>query len=285
MKKLLLSSVALLGLSIGAGAAELPLPVKAPPAPPVWVNDIVRSNNQVSVDFAATNFDYLETDTTGASLDSEKGWVPGLSVTGSLMRDVGSVHDLYLFGRFTWLNGHTDYWASGGPVTSNVDGATVEDWDFRLGKGFDVSPNAMVTPFIGGGTHSWTRLLTGPSGYNEVYSHDYAGGGLLVQYSPISRLVLSADGLVGETFDSKMSASDTPGGVPIPPWTFTLGDSAILMLEGSADYAFTEHWHANVGVDYADFQYFQSATNPFGYHEPHSATSLVTLRAGIGYGW
>lgn len=288
MKKYLLGSVATVALIAGAAnAAEMPVKALAAPACPG--GDIVRANNQVSADFVENYINYGPQFLTGvgAPLDAEKGWVPGVSVTGSLMRNFGIFCNLYLMGRFTYLNGYTHYWASGGPVTSNTDGATVNDLDFRLGKGFGLSPHAMLTPYLGVGTNWWNRFLAGSNGYDEKYSHGYVGGGLLLQYSPAPRWVLSADGLIGGAFGSSMTASPTPGGVVIPGLfaTYTLGNKAVYMAGGSVDYAFSGRWHANLGIDYVYFAYGQSPVNGAGYLEPNSTTSYLALSVGVGYSW
>jgi len=57
------------------------------------------------------------------------------------------------------------------------------------------------------------------------------------------------------------------------------------MVGGAVDYAFTEHWHGNVGVDYTYFSYGQSALNAGGYLEPNSTTSYLTVSAGLGFAW
>ena len=177
----------------------------APSARSCWVNDITRANQQVSVDFIDTQVWYGPEiinpsppgfSPAGVPLDGEKGWLPGLRATGSYMEEMGPICNTYVSASFSWANGHTNYWASGGPTLSNVDGATVENTDFRLGQGFSIGPNWMITPYLGGGSRWWDRLLTGPFGYNEVYKHEYAGVGLLVQYSPAPGWVLSANGLV-----------------------------------------------------------------------------------------
>lgn len=288
MKKITLAIVAV-GAFMGTPALAADMAVKAPPPPPgCAVNDIVKANNQLSVDFAATYIQYgPEYQTGGGPLDSETGWVPGGSVTGSVMRTFAGVCDVYLMGRLTVVDGSTHYWASSGPVLSNTDGAMVMDLDFRVGKGFALNPNLMLTPYLGLGSNLWVRRLTGPSGYNEDYSHDYAGGGLLVQYSPAPRWVLSVDGLIGEAFNSSMTASLTPGGfaLPAPLMTFTLGNRPVYMAGASVDYAVTEQWHVNAGIDYVQFSYGQSAVNGFGYLEPNSSTSYVTVSVGGGYHW
>lgn len=297
MKKVLLGGFALVAWIGGGAANAADMPLKAPPMvqPTCAVNDITRSNNQVSVDGTATYIQYgpeYLSSAPGTPLDKETGWVPGLAVTGSAMFDstpnsaVGC--NTYLWGRFTWMDGNTQYYGAliGGPYGSLIqtDGAKVADLDFRIGKGFGVSPNVMLTPYFGIGTNSWTRLLTGPSGYQEIYGHDYAGGGLLLQWSPAPRWVLSANGLVGYAFNSSMTASPIPGGAAIPLTTFTLGNNLVYMAGGAVDYAFTDHWHGNVGIDYSYFAYSQSPPVG-GLLEPNSKTSYLTLSAGLGFAW
>jgi opacity protein-like surface antigen len=249
------------------------------PAPTNW---IVNSNNQISVDFVESHIDYRET-FAGAFLDGEKGWVPGVSVTGSIMTGALGIPNLYAFGRFTYLNGDTDYRASGGPVLANTDGARVRDEDFRVGVGLSLSRDFMLTPYVGFGWHDWGRNLSGPFGYHEEYSHGYVGGGLLLQYSPTARLVMSANGLIGRTFDSSMTTSRTAGGALINPFTYDLGDSATVKAGAGADYAFTKQIHGNVGIDYTTFKYGQSPVAPDGTLEPNSRTHDATLRVGLGF--
>jgi hypothetical protein len=254
------------------------------PAP----NYIIRSNNQLSIDFATTaRLDYAERDPNHifSVLDSETGnWIPGVSVTGSWMGTFyGGVHP-YAWGRVTWIEGTTDYTAAAGPVTKNTDGALIQDEDFRLGLGFEIARNIMLTPYAGIGWHKWGRDLSGPFGYHEDYSNGYAGGGLLLQVAPVRRLVLSVNGLVGSTFDASMTASQTIN--PVLPFSslsaFHLGSTTIEMVGGAADYQVNRVLHVNASVDYTHFGYGQSPPQLGGLLEPSSRTSSLTVRAGFG---
>jgi opacity protein-like surface antigen len=307
MKKLLLGTIALVALNAGSSALAADMSVKAPlyKAPPLPVcgySDITAANSQINVDYATTHVDYVEFSPgppfapgvpRGTPLDSEKGWVPGVSVTGSAMFNVGSLCNVYVLARISYFKGHTDYWqVPPGPL--GTSDAKLWEQDFRVGKGFELAPNVMLTPYLGGGLRRWDREVGngGPSAagtYHEDYEHGYLGAGLMLQVSPISRLVLSASGLVGGTIGSQLNGHPVPGGTPfIVPFHTALGNSTIYKVEGSADYAFTQNIHANVGVEWTNFNYGQSApfvADIFGGSavEPSSRTNIVTVRAGLGF--
>ena len=107
----------------------------------------------------------------------------------------------------------------------------------------------------------------------------------MAQISPASGLVLSLSGLVGRTVDSEINGHAVSGGFPIIPFHASLGNSAIYKVESSADYAFTRTIHGNVGVEYTNFRYGESAPFPQvggSAVEPDSRTSTVTVRVGLG---
>jgi opacity protein-like surface antigen len=287
IRKLGLGFVSAVALASAANAADLSGGYKAPQ--PVWVSsDILSANNQAGIAFATTNFDYLET-VSGAKFDSEGGWVPGVNVSLSLMNNM-LVNNFYFRADYTHLDGKTDY--VGGYNETPTSPATpygsvkakspavVDDIDFRFGKGFELSRNFMATPYLGAGYHDWQRNV----GYQEEYTNGYVGAGLMLQWSPINRFVLSANGLVGTTFDSHIV---TGGSLPID---VALGESTIYRVGLSGDYALTRSIHVNAGVEYVDFAYGKSAVTVFsdGQHnyyvnEPDSTTKNTTVKVGVGY--
>jgi len=248
------------------------------PAPTNW---ILNSNNQISVDFVGSHIDYLET-LGGVPLDTEKGWLWGASASGSFMGNVLGIRNVYVFGQFTYLGDHTTH-GEANPIFNNTrTEAQIRDEDFRLGVGLSLSRDVMLTPYLGLGEHYWLREFTGAGGYREEYSNGYAGAGLLLQYSPIPRLVLSANGLIGGTIDPRLKVSQN-GGFPIPNQTFDLGGANIWKAGAGIDYAFTNRLHGNVGVDYTEFSYGQSPVGIGGFLEPHSRTEDWAVRIGAGY--
>jgi opacity protein-like surface antigen len=247
------------------------------PAPTNW---ILNSNNQFTWDVVGSHLDYLET--LGGPLDTEKGTLRGASTSGSFMGSVLGIRNVYVFGQFTYLGDHTLH-GEANPVFNNTrTDAQIRDEDFRLGVGLSLSRDVMLTPYLGFGEHYWLRNFDGVGGYREEYSNGYAGAGLLLQYSPIPRLVLSANGLIGGTIDSRLKATQN-GGFPIPNQTFDLGGANIWKAGAGIDYAFTNRIHGNVGVDYTEFTYGQSPVGIGGFLEPHSRTEDWVVRIGAGY--
>ncbi len=151
-------------------------------------NDIVSANNQIYLGVRDTDFGYAETGdgrlgTKAGKLDTETRWLPGLALSYSVMGNF-YLDNVYFNAQVSWDDGKTHYIGSkmggvyGSVVTS--DGATVWDTDFRLGKGFAVRPDVMLTPFLGMGTNSWDRHVD----QGERYADDYFGAGLMVQSRP-----------------------------------------------------------------------------------------------------
>lgn len=157
----MVAAFAVMGTGTSVQAADLY--VKAP----VWVSDILIANNQWYLDFAALHVDYAEKDPlTGGTLDTEKGWMPGGQTSFSVMRDWLGVHNLYYNGTFTWTHGTITHGEANPFFNGQQTHSDLKDWDFRVGKGFDVAPNAMLTPYVGAGTHWWTRTFNTVGGYS-----------------------------------------------------------------------------------------------------------------------
>ncbi|MCL2713689.1 MAG: autotransporter outer membrane beta-barrel domain-containing protein [Alphaproteobacteria bacterium] len=290
LKTLTATGVLFLASVAAASAADLSLaprmPMKAAPMMPMSANPILYVNNQISLDAIGQNIDYLETDRNSVRLDSEKGWQPGLQITGSAMGSLGALTNVYIMGQFSWARSNTQYVGAyqGGTYGDLVqtNGAETKDFDFRLGKGFDVAPNWMFTPFFAAGYHVWDRNITGGGGYHEQYEHSYAGGGLMIQWAATNQLVFTGTGMVGSTFSPQMTSS-LNGGFPITPYTYDLGSKLMWKAGLAADYALTQQWHLNAGFDYTHFNYAISNVQPDGSLEPDSRSGIWTVKAGFGY--
>lgn len=269
------------------------------------IETIKAANNQVGVQYVNTDVDYTEK-IDGQTFDTEKGHIPGFGLSVSVMKDLFLGND-YLQASFTRLNGDTHYTGEGvvaypgfGSLLSNHH-AQMTDFVARYGKGFVINDQLMMTPYGEIGHHKWSRALsfgaagsacTNPcSSGSEVYNNSYLGLGLMGQYTPLDKLVLTGNILIGSTFMSSISGSGIIAvpSLPLPSRGFSpqhLGSDITYKFGLNADYAFTDKIHCNIGVDYVDFKYGKSDLFRAGYvteFEPDSKTNYTTVKVGIGY--
>jgi hypothetical protein len=276
------------------------------------IKDIISANSQIGAQFVTTDVDYTETSQEGVKADTEKGFVPGVGVSLSVMKNVLFGNDYVAF-QFSELNGNTDY--TGGLNTPRVlsstpsnygsihqkDGAQLIDFSGRIGKGFELNNSIMLTPYFEIGHHNWNRqintslpVVTQIDRFSltskEEYNNYYFGFGAMGQITPINKLVITANAMIGSIFSPTMSSTGTPLAFgSIGPSTvsnnYNLGTSIIYKFGLSLDYAFYQNFHVNAGADYSGFDYGKSSmtsTFPNSY-EPFSQTNYTTMKAGFGY--
>jgi hypothetical protein len=242
---------------------------------------IKNSNNAIGIQAISTYVDYTET-VDGRISNTEQGYVPGFALNVSFMQDWLLGND-YLAATYSQSTGNTNYTGSyigssqGYGSVKTTSPATLTDYSFRYGKGFVLNDQVMATPFIELGSHQWDRNLRT---YQETYTNNYYGIGLLGQVAMTNAFVLSASALVGNTANSNISISGSPysGGA--------LGNSTIYRLGISGDYAFTKSLHGNIGLDYSSFNYGQSTPTRVGryvYYEPSSTSQYTTYKIGLSY--
>lgn len=244
------------------------------------MQEIKVSNNQLGLQITTLNMDYAEKDDTGVLLDTEKGPVSGTTVFFTGMRTRANV---YFQGQYSRNDGKTNYVGGliGPPPTPygsiiTTSAATITNYSFRLGKGFELANNYMstnatiLTPYIELGRQEWYRGVNA----GETYYHNAYGVGLLWQLSPAgSNLVISVNGLVGKTFGAYIDVTGYFSGA--------LGNSTLYKGGINLDYALSKVLHLNGGVDYVRFGYGKSDVYS-GYLEPDSTSSNLFYKAGIG---
>jgi hypothetical protein len=257
-------------LVVGCGVAHAQL------RPPV-----INVNNEFGI--AAQGFlqSYSETIPAG-TFDSEHGTIPGLQVKATTMQDGFGIDNIYAGIRYQYDQGGVGY--SGAnlftkvPLKSTTD-YTVNDLGVELGKGFLLSENVLITPFVQGGWHDWRRALSAVQ--VEDYTHYYVGGGVRGDLGVTNRLVLTGRLGVAETISPSMTATASPGSGLPPRMTFALGSAPLYQAGMGADYQFYAQMHLYGGVDYSHFSYDASAINSLGFNEPTSTTDEAVFRLGL----
>ena len=243
-------------------------------------SDIEVSNNQLVIQKTSTYVDYAETQ-AGETLDTEAGNVLGYCISSSWLNRGGN--NLYFEIEYDQSNGKTNYtgMSSGGGAFGsvvNTSSAWLTNFSGRFGKAYPLSEDFMLTPYAELGSHKWDRGVNG----GETYSNNWLGVGVLGQFSPVNKVVFSANALLGGTEGSSISVKSGAG---LSGFSISLGNSVVYKFGLIADYAFTKKLHGNAGVDYTSFKYGVSHTVPVngGSLEPDSQTNYTLIKLGVGF--
>ncbi len=250
------------------------------------IDDIRKSDNSVGVSLGGTYLDYRELDSgTGLTLDSERGWLANLGGEANLLaapNAVGLLRNLYLhvdggaaFGQTTY-NGA--YW-NGTPASGTTDD-TVWNGAVRVGRGFELGSSAMVIPFTELGYRWWDRNGQGAGGYDETYHSWDVMAGLLAQYSPAAKWVLSANAALGNTFGAGIVV-----GSPFSTST-SLGDALTWRAGGRVGYTFSRRMEMFTEADVTRLGYGASPWINSGQGvvmEPTSQTYETAIKVGVAY--
>lgn len=250
-------------------------------------DDLDAIDNGVGVNASVNQLQYKES-SGGFSLDKENGWFPGGGVEINKLVNIGGplpLDDIYLHFDGGAASGTTHYngaLQNGTPLQSTTNTTTL-DFNGRLGKAFAISldgqhsTDMMLTPYIEVGYHRWDRELKGSAGYNETYDNYQTSLGVLGQFSPIDRWVVSATMSLGTTWDGNVSTNLAGVG------NFSLGNHAIAKGSLGVDYRITDRWSVNSKATVQYFGYGKSPVNSSGFYEPDSTTDLYGFQIGAGF--
>ncbi len=253
------------------------------------LGDIMASNNEVGIASISQNINYSELDSLqsfgGPSLDSEQGSPGGYAFTVSVDKDLWSTNNYLALG-YSSTSGTTNY--TGGVMSgsgtytplSAISGARTSDYYARVGTTFIPGDHTMVTPYLEYGNHTWDRNVGQSTsfGYAETYTHDYAGAGMLLQFAPVDKLVLTADLFMGTMLNASISAASLG--------TQSMTDPNMLTRIGvGLDYRLWHDIHLTLGFDQVQYSYSGSAVSSTGFLEPPSNTTLQVTSIGLAYGF
>ncbi|MDA8231542.1 MAG: hypothetical protein M0006_09405 [Magnetospirillum sp.] len=246
------------------------------------MNDIRSSDNAVFFSVGGSYMDYWETDaTTGRTADSERGWLPTVRAGADVLASNqarGPLRNLYLHVDTSVSTGSTAYKGAllDGTPYSGTTNDTIWTTSGRIGRAFALGSQAMLIPFAELGYRRWDRDV----GYTEIYDNWSMMGGLLAQYSPVAKWVISASAAAGTTFDANMHANG--------PFNaeFNLGDELTWRVGGQVGYAVTRRLEAITSVELTRLGFGSSpavATDQGYFYEPNSQTYQTTLMVGLAY--
>lgn len=245
---------------------------------------LVNANNEIGIAAMGSLTNYQENVTPGPS-DTESGWTPGVMAKGSYMGSVAGVRNLYSQVKLTYATGPIAYMgAVFNPSTGAVSPYDATDRSAmyrvtgRIGKGFSLDSNLMVTPYVAAGYQHWNRHLVGPYGYTEDYSSPLFGLGVKGQYALNASLVLGVNAEYLAVAGGRMTPNLYQGALG----TAHFGTTGEEVLGVDADYRLLQHVHLFGGVGYTHYNYTGGLLR-HGYYEPSSATNLFEADAGVAY--
>jgi hypothetical protein len=257
---------------------------------------IVRANNEVGAGATGTLMNYQEHINPGPS-DIESGWMPGFDVKYSVMGDYFSSlpRNLYFAVHYQYASGGIAYHGAiqrlaGSIPADSTDNATTNRVVARLGEGFSLAPDMMLTPYLAGGYQDWSRNIAATSQApesGEFYSTGLVGAGALFQYAPTTRLVLGADAEAFATVGGGMTPTTYPGNLLGSAGFGTSGEERIAL---NADYRVIGSWHLYGGLNLTHFNYTGGALGTAQIRgltltgrEPSSSTNLFGMDLGVAY--
>lgn len=235
---------------------------------------------------------------SGSILDGDYGAVePSYRVYLSALRDWRGYSNLYFAASASYASGSTTY---NGALQNLLTGATTPythnkptrlvDWNIRAGKGFALNEdeNVQLIPYLDYAQHYWDRLNGGGIGdYSEYYRHDALSLGVIGQYAPNDRWVLSAEVQAGYLFNASVRAPALEGKLNLGNGYYlqgingpiTLGNHTAVMFSLGADYAVTYHFHVTADYRWQRYGYGEGVNNAF--IEPNSATIMQRFEVGF----
>ena len=260
----------------------------------------VRANNVLGLSFGSQHQDYREF-IDGANVDSNIGSVkPSYRLYATAQRDLFGVSDLFFGASISYANGSNTYrgalvnWITGEqtPVTSRTP-THLFDWSLRAGKAFTLNEAASVQmiPYLDYSRHRWDRLDSGDIGdYSEHYNHTALSVGIIGQYAPTEKLVLSAEAQIGHIYDANVRVRSMEGPIYFSDGRdiyyvdgaegpVVLGSHRSRLLGFYADYAVTSAYHVTAGYRWQRFGYGRGVNNDIV--EPASKSIMRQLEVGI----
>lgn len=296
----------------------VPLLLAAPAAHALANDAITAANNTIGLAIGGQNIAYHESaegawlnvpSTTGTGsaalpdgyLDSQIGTMPALSLSASRQGELFGIPDVFTALNVTGAMGTTTYIGSkytkhcnGVPGTSwycssawtSLDPHTERDREImidvltKVGKSFPIGARAQITPYLAFGGRWWNQNV---GDYHPLYRWNLiTGPGVLAQVAVTSKLVLSLDLAVLETFGAHTQANEVD---------FQQGSRPAFALGLTTDYAISKRLHMTVSYNARLQRYGASASQKTGWasmpyaQEPDSKMTTQSVMVGLAWSY
>ena len=241
------------------------------------VQTLFNANNEIGLSFNSIGQYYTE-----RIGDNETGRISGINISISSLGNLFTVPLVYEHLGFSNSSGNFNYTDSADSVNT-TDNTDILTFSARLGKAFVLTSRTLLIPYLSYGYRKWDRNIASTStvtGYQEIYSYNDLGLGLIANYAVTPKLVLKGRVQYAEMLSNSMVANLLPD---YPAMTFSLGNRPVYTLAVGLDYAVYGPFHLNAGIRYMKTFFGKSVINEAGFYEPSSMTENFVYNVGLAY--
>ncbi|MHB1665438.1 MAG: hypothetical protein ACYCT7_09300 [bacterium] len=246
------------------------------------VRTLINANNEIGL-----SYNYLTQYYTERIGDNESGGISGIGLSITGLGNILSVPMVYEHIGYTNQSGSFNY-ADGADGVNATDNSNILGISARVGKAFILNSKTMLIPYIAYNYRKWDRSIGNGyaggieySGYQEIYSYDALGLGLIGQYAVNKALVLKGRVQYSQILGNTLNAYNVSG---YPAMTFNLGDRPVYTIGAGVDYDIDgTPFHITAGIKYSRIFFGKSAANSDGLYEAASMTTDVNYSLGLAY--
>jgi len=246
------------------------------------VQTLINANNEVGLSYNYYTQYYAE-----SIGDNENGGISGLGLSVTALGNVLSVPMIYEHLAYTNDSGNFNY-TDGVNGENTTDNTNILGVSARIGKALFLNSRTMLIPYLAYNYRKWDRNLSNGYagnieylGYQEIYSYDALGLGLLGEYAINDALVLKGRLQYSQMLGNTLNTYDMTG---YPDMTFNLKNEPVYTAGVGLDYDIAgTPLHATAGIKYIKTYFGKSNANVLGLYEPDSMTTGLTYSVGLSY--
>ena len=204
---------------------------------------VIQANREIGVSFRPSYIAYDEY-SDDAVLDSEHGWISGVGAKATAVVNTRKMTNLLFGVTYDFNTGDSNHWSqslTGGSPLNYPAPFRGNDLSFFVGKGFLPTRKLLWEVEAESEYREWLRQLPKALlAIREDYTFWAPGVAIGVSYCPLSSLVVKGKAGAEYTVSPANSTVGNPTGtVPVPNYTFALGDRLLWQAEGGVDWAIT----------------------------------------------
>jgi hypothetical protein len=246
------------------------------------VQTLINANNEVGL-----SYNYYTQYYTERIGDNENGGISGLGLSVTALSNVLSVPMVYEHLAYTNDSGNFNY-TDGADGENSTDNANILGVSARIGKALFLNSRTMLIPYVAYNYRKWDRNLSNGYaggieylGYQEIYSYDALGLGLLGEYAINDALVLKGRLQYSQMLGNTLNTYDMTG---YPNMTFNLKNEPVYTVGVGLDYDISgTPLHVTAGIKYVKTYFGKSNANVLGFYEPNSMTTGLNYNLGLAY--